>query len=209
MKANESSRLAFSCALVGATSPNDVELMREVMREHDELNAYCDWAQMKKLWGDQEATDRQLDYLRCLGYKVGWRRLTKAKASELIDCYVIANTFRQAKAARQHQRDRLNATPPRVRTTRAAKLKWLYEFQELWNRILTDDVITADEAEDLKAWLNSHRTIDIMHDDFIRAIDASVVDGRIDGVESETLYQHAVKTIEVLGGKVAEPVPEK
>ena len=77
------------------------------------------------------------------------------------------------------------------------------------NRILTDDVITADEAEDLKAWLNSHRTIDIMHDDFIRAIDASVVDGRIDGVESETLYQHAVKTIEVLGGKVVEPVPEK
>lgn len=209
MKTMGTSRLEMVCGIAGATSPNDIELMRELIQQHDMLNADCDWAQLRRLWGDQEATDRQLEYLRCLGCDVGWRRLTKARASELIDCYVIVHTFRQAKAERQRRRDRLNATPPRTRTTRAAKMKWLYEFQELWNRILEDDVITADEAEDLKAWLNSHRTIDIMYDDFIKAIDAAVVDGRIDGSESEMLYQHAINTIDVLGGKAAELILEE
>ena len=87
---------------------------------------------------------------------------------------------------------------------RNTRIAWMTEFEMLWNNILADNVITVAEAEELKAWLNAHRTADIMHTDFIAAIDRAVADGVIDGPESEALYHGAIGVIDALGGRIRE-----
>ena len=210
--------------IVPIETDEDVQLLDETLRAHTIFSE--DWSNRRALWDRNEpATEMQIAYLLDLGYS-GTMRLTKTSASYLIDRYVVARDYkirrnalierRQREALREKERaekaarkraekiERMNSTPPRSRVTGATLLKWMYEFEQLWNNILADGVITVEEAEELKAWLNAHRTVTSMHTDFIAAIDRAAQDGIITGEESNALYDGAIALIESLGGKISD-----
>lgn len=204
--------------LVKIESAEDRQLLKEAI-------AICssgeNWDHRRALWRNEPATEMQLAYLFDLGY-AGTDRLSKKTASELIDRYLVARQYTQMREAREKKRaresmaqqrkeqkrnaklDKLNNTPPRSKIMKATRAKWIIEFNELWNNILADGKISIREAEDLKAWLNSHRTVKITHEDFIAAIDRAAQDGIITGEESQDLYQGAIRLIETLGGSAEE-----
>ena len=209
--------------IVPVETDEDVVLLDETLSAHTMFSE--DWSNRRSLWDKNEpATEMQLAYLLDLGYS-GTTRLTKTSASYLIDRYVVARDYlmrrnslierRRREALREQERaekaerkraekiKRMNNTPPRARVNKATLLKWMYEFEMLWNAILADGVITPDEAEELKAWLNAHRTVTNMHSSFIDAIDRAVQDGVITGDESNALYDGAIALIDSLGGHAA------
>lgn len=210
--------------IVPVETDEDVALLNETLSAHTMFSE--DWSNRRSLWDKNEpATEMQLAYLLDLGYS-GTTRLTKIAAAYLIDRYVVARDYlmrrnslierRRREALREQERaekaerkraekiERMNNTPPRTRVARSTLIKWMYEFEMLWNVILADGVITLEEAEELKAWLNAHRTVANMHTDFIAAIDRAVQDGVITGDESNALYDGAIALIESLGGKAAD-----
>lgn len=204
--------------IVKVQTNEDCELLKEAIKIHTSFDT---WENRRALWSKEPATEMQLAYLFDLGY-AGPNNLNKREASELIDQYLIAREYnsmakamekkklqeaeRQARKAQKRvvALERLNNTPPRARILQTTRIKWVHEFNSLWNKILADGSISIDEAEDLKAWLNSHRTINCMHEDFIAAIDRAVQDGVITGEESQALYRGAINLIENLGGNILE-----
>ena len=213
--------------IVTPQNTEDAELLKAAIKIHCEFRD-SSWDHLRDRWKSEPATEMQLAYLMRLGY-TGPTNINKRTASELIDQYLIAEQYRtmardRAAAAARQERERRkeaerqeraaqkrradlekkNNTPPRARILHTTRAKWLYDFSALWDRILADGSISIEEAEDLKAWLNSHRTVSCMHEDFIAAIDRAAQDGIITGEESQDLYQGAIRLIETLRGTPEE-----
>lgn len=216
----------FAAAL-NVKSELDIEALRMALTGY---NCRDCWEERMRRWDPKEpATDMQKAYLIDLGYRPT-RGLTKYAAARLIDDLIVVRKYNQNRAwlleaemrqkAREAKRakekaekaaakraaklEKMNSTPPRSKIMQNTRIAWMMEFETLWNGILADNRITVSEAEELKAWLNAHRTANILHADFIAAIDRAVADGIIDGPESEALYNGAVGVIDALGGHTKE-----
>lgn len=110
---------------------------------------------------------------------------------------------RKADAKRAERLARQRTTPPRPRVSANQRMKWLYEFQQLWNdSVSADETITRRNTEELHAWLLAHRTADTLHEDFIDAL-ANLLDKPGDQLAiPPEIYDMAATCASQLGGKV-------
>ena len=79
-----------------------------------------------------------------------------------------------------------------VHKARNAKARTIQELQDLVNDILADKKIEPQEVRQLKAWLIANKE---SPDDFaqmIKLIDESLVDGIIDGTETQAIYEGVI-----------------
>lgn len=77
----------------------------------------------------------------------------------------------------------------KARKSRSKRVQDLKEFQVLVNNVLADNVIEVGEILQIKTWLSDHL---ILSDDFMKMfnlIDEVLADGKIDDVETQSLYE--------------------
>ena len=107
-----------------------------------------------------------------------------------------AQTAVRNEEKRRKNIEKMVATPPRPTATHNMMLKWALEFQQLWNSAITDGTISKSSMEDVRAWLYAHRTIDMLHEEFIDALTQT-----INGESEPDLFSYASALISTLGGK--------
>ena len=80
---------------------------------------------------------------------------------------------------------------------------WRQSFSELWNQILSDDVIEPHELEELRRWLLNHMRKCSDYGAMFKLIDNVVADGVVDYDESLQLFDAAQKCLETMGAAKA------
>lgn len=100
--------------------------------------------------------------------------------------------------------DEMSDPEYKARKSRSKRIQDLKEFQVLVNSVIADNVIEPAEILQIKAWLVEHR---VLEDDFRQMfglIDKSLEDGRIDDVETQSLYEGMLDCISTLRKRQAQ-----
>lgn len=137
---------------------------------------------------EENAKRREEEYLKAKAEREEKKRAEKQAAQEAKAAEKQWARRKKEEDALKLLADEMSSPDYKMRKSRSKRVQDLKEFQVLVNKVLADSVIEVEELLQIKCWLLEHKVLDGDFDAMFKLIDATLADGKIDDVETQSLY---------------------